>query len=117
MLIFLHCVDQCLQSISFDLITGVENKADYNRSLQKVVWYNIKVNNVAVQYHRESIKEITPEQLKKTFRTNIFSYFYMVQAVMKYIGKGDVIINTTSVTAYRGSKQLIMLLQKEPQWL
>lgn len=68
---------------------------------------DILVNNAAVQYPQENIEDISSEQLEKTFRTNIFAYFYMVKAAMKYLKKGTSIINTTSVTAYRGSSHLL----------
>ena len=53
------------------------------------------------------MKEIAPEQLEKTFRTNIFGYFFMTQAVLPHLGQGAAIINTGSVTAYRGSGGLL----------
>jgi len=68
---------------------------------------DILVNNAAVQYPQKSITDITAEQLQKTFRTNIFSMFYMVKAAMPHLQKGSAIINTTSVTAYRGSPNLL----------
>lgn len=68
---------------------------------------DILVNNAAVQYLQENIEDITSEQLEKTFRTNIFSYFYMVKAALKFLQQGSCIINTTSVTAYRGSSHLL----------
>ncbi|MBA3815707.1 MAG: SDR family oxidoreductase [Parachlamydiaceae bacterium] len=69
---------------------------------------DILVNNAAEQHPQDSIEKITEEQLEKTFRTNIFSYFFMVKASLKYLKKNKgVIINTTSVTAYRGSEKLL----------
>jgi NAD(P)-dependent dehydrogenase (short-subunit alcohol dehydrogenase family) len=68
---------------------------------------DILVNNAAVQYPQESITDITAEQLQKTFATNIFSMFYLVKAAMPHLKEGSAIINTTSVTSYRGSPQLI----------
>jgi NAD(P)-dependent dehydrogenase (short-subunit alcohol dehydrogenase family) len=68
---------------------------------------NIVVNNAAMQFPAENIEEIKSENLHKTFETNIYSYFYITQASMKYLQEGDVIINTTSITAYRGSDHLI----------
>jgi len=68
---------------------------------------NILVNNAAIQFPSDDILTISEEQLKKTFETNIFSYFYMVQASLPFMHEGDSIINTTSVTAYRGSEHLI----------
>jgi len=68
---------------------------------------DILVNNAAVQYPQKSIEDITTKQLIKTFSTNIFSFFYFTKAVLKHFKKGACIINTASVTAYRGSPQLV----------
>jgi NAD(P)-dependent dehydrogenase (short-subunit alcohol dehydrogenase family) len=68
---------------------------------------DILVNNAAEQHPQKSIEKITARQLEKTFRTNIFSMFYLTKAAMKHLRKGSVIINTTSVTAYKGSPQLL----------
>lgn len=80
-------------------------------SVQRVVdelgGLNIVVNNAAEQHEKESVEEITAEQLERTFRTNIFAYFYIAQAALKHLKEGDVMINTTSVTSYRGSGHLI----------
>ncbi|MDF2679711.1 MAG: short-chain dehydrogenase/reductase [Brevibacillus sp.] len=65
------------------------------------------VNNCGVQYPQQSILDISNEQLEHTFRTNIFSFFYMTKAVLPYFSRGSVIINTASVTAYAGEKTLI----------
>lgn len=68
---------------------------------------DVLVNNAAEQHPQKEIAEITPEQIDRTFRTNIFGYFYMTQAAMPHLKKGSAIINTTSVTAYRGSAELL----------
>lgn len=68
---------------------------------------DILVNNHAVQYIQRDIEDITEEQLQETFQTNIISYFYMVQEALPYMGCGSTIINTTSVTAYEGNKDLL----------
>ena len=68
---------------------------------------DILVNNAAEQHPQESIEKITEKQLERTFRTNIFSFFFMTKAAMKYLNKGGAIINTTSVTAYKGSAHLL----------
>jgi NAD(P)-dependent dehydrogenase (short-subunit alcohol dehydrogenase family) len=65
------------------------------------------VNNAAEQHPKKTLEEISKEQLERTFRTNIFSYFYMAKAALPHLGEGSTIINTTSVTAYRGSPQLL----------
>lgn len=68
---------------------------------------DILVNNAAEQHPQGDIRDITPDQLDRTFRTNIFGYFYMTQAAMPHLRKSSAIINTTSVTAYRGSPELL----------
>jgi NAD(P)-dependent dehydrogenase (short-subunit alcohol dehydrogenase family) len=68
---------------------------------------DILVNNAAEQHPQESLEQITAEQLERTFRTNIFSYFYMGKAALPHLKEGSTIINTTSVTAYKGSAQLL----------
>ena len=68
---------------------------------------DILVNNAAEQHPQDSIEKITEKQLERTFRTNIFSFFFMVKAAMKHLKEGAAIINTTSVTAYKGSAHLL----------
>lgn len=68
---------------------------------------NILVNNAAEQHVKESLEEISQEQLERTFATNIFGPFYLTQAALKYLGEGDSIINTASIVAYRGHEKLI----------
>ena len=68
---------------------------------------DIIVNNAGLHWEAESIEDISTEQLSKTFQNNFFSYFWTTKYAMPYLKKGASIINTTSVTAYRGSPQLI----------
>ncbi len=68
---------------------------------------DILVNNAAFQKHQESIEEITNRQFEETFQTNIFGYFYMAKAALKYIPEGGSIINCGSVTGLEGSSGLI----------
>ncbi|MEP2059309.1 SDR family oxidoreductase [Maribacter litoralis] len=68
---------------------------------------NCVINNAAMQFPTEHIEDIKIENLHTTFETNIYPYFYIVKAAMKHLKAGDTIINTTSVTAYRGSEHLI----------
>jgi NAD(P)-dependent dehydrogenase (short-subunit alcohol dehydrogenase family) len=68
---------------------------------------NILVNNAGEQHPQERLEEITAEQLEKTFRTNIFSMFYLTKAALKYLKAGDAVINSASVTAYKGSEDLV----------
>lgn len=68
---------------------------------------DILVNNAAEQHPQETIENISAEQLEKTFRTNIFSMFFLAKAALPYLKQGSAIVNTTSVTAYQGNPQLI----------
>lgn len=68
---------------------------------------DILVNNAAEQHPQKDISSITAQQLEKTFKTNIFSYFYMVKATLPHLKQGSTIINTASITAYKGNAQLI----------
>ncbi len=68
---------------------------------------DILVNNAAEQHPQESIEKVTEKQLERTFRTNIFSFFFMTKAALKNLKKSAAIINTTSVTAYKGSAHLL----------
>jgi NAD(P)-dependent dehydrogenase (short-subunit alcohol dehydrogenase family) len=81
------------------------------RAVQSAVdmfgWIDILVNNAAFQQHQESIEDITDEQFERTFRTNIFGYFYMARAAVARMQRGSAIVNTGSITGIQGSKQLL----------
>jgi len=68
---------------------------------------HVLVNNAAEQHPQDSIEKISAEQLERTFRTNIFAMFYLVKAALPHLKEGSTIINTTSVTAYKGNPMLI----------
>ena len=68
---------------------------------------DILVNNAAEQHPQESLLDISAEQLEKTFRTNIFGQFFLTKAALPHLPEGGAIINTTSVTAYKGSSHLL----------
>lgn len=78
-----------------------------SRVMKKFGRLNILINNAAEQHVQESIEAISEKQLVRTFRTNVFSMFFMTKAALPHLHSGDVIVNTTSVTAYRGSPQLL----------
>lgn len=68
---------------------------------------DILVNNAAEQHPQDNFEDISCEQFEKTFKTNFFSYFYLVKAALPYLKEGSAIINTASVTAYKGSAHLV----------
>jgi len=68
---------------------------------------DVLVNNAAEQHPQESIEKISEEQLVRTFRTNIFAQFFMVKAALPHLKEGAAIVNTASVTAYKGSPMLL----------
>ncbi|GAA0727229.1 SDR family oxidoreductase [Clostridium malenominatum] len=78
-----------------------------NNTVNKFGGLDILVNNAAVQYVQTDISNITDEQLEKTFKTNIFSMFYLVRAALPHLKQGSSVINTASITAYRGHEQLL----------
>jgi NAD(P)-dependent dehydrogenase (short-subunit alcohol dehydrogenase family) len=75
--------------------------------VKKIGKIDILVNNAAIQFPTEDFLQISSKQLIKTFRTNIFSYFFLSQAAIPFMKSGSAIINSSSVTAYRGSHHLI----------
>jgi NAD(P)-dependent dehydrogenase (short-subunit alcohol dehydrogenase family) len=77
------------------------------KTIEELGGLHIVVNNAAEQHPQDNIEKISAYQLERTFRTNIFSQFFMVKAAMPHLKPGATIINTTSVTAYRGSPQLL----------
>jgi NAD(P)-dependent dehydrogenase (short-subunit alcohol dehydrogenase family) len=68
---------------------------------------DVLVNNASEQFYKESIEEIEPEQLERTFRSNIFSMFFLTRHAVKHMKEGSCIINTTSITAYQGAPMLL----------
>jgi len=68
---------------------------------------DILVNNAGEQHPDRDIRDITPQQLQRTFQTNIFSMFWLVQAAREHLKRGAAIINCTSVTMYQGEPELL----------
>jgi len=77
------------------------------QTVQQFGRLDVLVNNAAEQHVQTDFTEITAEQLERTFRTNIFGYFFMAQEALPHLKKGSAIVNTTSVTAYKGNPMLI----------
>jgi NAD(P)-dependent dehydrogenase (short-subunit alcohol dehydrogenase family) len=76
-------------------------------TVEKFGRLDILVNNAGEQHPDKDITDITPEQLQRTFQTNVFGMFYITQAARPHIKKGGAIINCTSITGYKGSKDLL----------
>lgn len=68
---------------------------------------DILVNNAAFQQHQEGLEDVTEEQWDRTFKTNIYGYFYMTKAALPHLEEGSAIVNTGSITGLEGSKQLL----------
>jgi NAD(P)-dependent dehydrogenase (short-subunit alcohol dehydrogenase family) len=77
------------------------------RAVQAFGRLDVLVNNAAVQYPQDNLEDISVEQMERTFRTNIFGMFHLTKAVLPHLKEGSTIVNSTSVTAYRGSPHLI----------
>src|SRR6476661_974784 len=77
------------------------------KTLKQFGKIDILVNNAATQFETEKLEDISSRQLLTTFATNFFSMVWITKAVLPHMSKGSAIINSTSVTAYRGSPKLI----------
>jgi NAD(P)-dependent dehydrogenase (short-subunit alcohol dehydrogenase family) len=93
--------------IPCDLKREQDAFAVVDMTMSELSHIDILVNNIAVQFPQNSIEDITSEQLGITFNTNIMSYFFMAKAVLPHLTGGSSIINTASITAYKGSERLI----------
>lgn len=82
-------------------------KSAVRQTIKELGALHILVNNAAEQHPQETIEKITEKQLVRTFRTNIFSMFFLTKAAMKHLKKGATIVNTASVTTYKGSSHLL----------
>ena len=91
--------------------TDIQKESNCIKAVKQVVKkfgrLDILVNNAAIHFPQDSIEKISSAQLEKTFRTNVFSMFFLTKAALQFMDKGSSIINTSSVTAYRGSGHLI----------
>jgi NAD(P)-dependent dehydrogenase (short-subunit alcohol dehydrogenase family) len=90
-----------------DLGTEAAAVAVVQSTIAELGRLDVLVNNAAEQHPQKSLEDITAEQLERTFRTNVFAMFYLTRAALPHLREGAAIVNTTSVTAYRGSKDLL----------
>lgn len=93
--------------IKGDLTEENFSKQVVEKVLNELGKVDILVNNSAVQYPQNSLLDITNEQLRKTFETNVFAYFYLTKALLPLLKEGSSIINTSSVTGFEGHIRLI----------
>ena len=82
-------------------------KKAVQRTVEQLGGLNVLVNNAAEQHPQESIQDVTEEQLVRTFRTNFFGYFFLAKHAVPHLTEGDSIINTCSVTAFKGMPTLL----------
>jgi NAD(P)-dependent dehydrogenase (short-subunit alcohol dehydrogenase family) len=94
-------------TIRADLSKEQECNRVVARAADELGGLDVVVNNVAYQSPVESLEELTTEQWDRTFRTNIYSYFWVTRAALAHLGKGSSIINTSSINGLRGNKSLI----------
>ncbi len=93
--------------LKHDVRNSDECRAAVKRTVVELGGLNILVNNAAYQMAQKKFEEITEAQLRRTFETNIFAYFYMAQAALPHLVKGDAIINTGSIVGKTGIPILI----------
>jgi NAD(P)-dependent dehydrogenase (short-subunit alcohol dehydrogenase family) len=94
------------------LIPGDVRKVEFCRkaveqTVKEFGGLDILVNNAAFQQHQKSLEDVTEEQWDRTFKTNIYGYFYMTKAALEYLKPGSSIVNTGSITGLEGSKELL----------
>jgi NAD(P)-dependent dehydrogenase (short-subunit alcohol dehydrogenase family) len=99
--------DRKALAIPGDLRSAEHCREVVERTVEELGGLDILVNNVAFQLEQDDIRKIDEEQLERTFRTNVFSFFWVTQAALEHMGDGASIINTGSVVALRGSKGLL----------
>ncbi len=93
-------------------IDGDLKKPEFSRravkeTIAKLGKLDILVNNAAYQQHQSGLDELSEEQWDRTFKTNIYGYFYMTKAALPHLEKGSAIVNTGSITGLEGSKELL----------
>lgn len=103
----IHAIGRKCKLIASDLSKAKNCKKVIDVTIKEFNRIDILVNNIAEQHVQTEFEDITEAQLQQTFATNVFSYFYMIKAALPYLKKGSCIINSTSITSYKGSHHLI----------
>jgi NAD(P)-dependent dehydrogenase (short-subunit alcohol dehydrogenase family) len=105
-----QCVEQegrtCLM-IRGDIGDAAFCRDAVRQAAEELGGLDILVNNAGEQHPQEKLEDITPEQMERTFRTNIFGAFFMTQAALEHLEEGSSIINTTSITSFQGHPKLL----------
>lgn len=78
-----------------------------NETISRFGQLDVLVNNAAVQFPKDNLEEISSDQFRETFETNMYAYFYFANEAVKHMEKGSSIINTTSINAFKGSGHLV----------
>ena len=94
-------------AIPMDVRDEAQVEAAVTRAIDDFGRIDILVNNAGEQHPDQDITDISEEQLRRTFQTNIFGMFFLTQAVRPHLAAGSAIINCTSVTSFQGSKELL----------
>jgi NAD(P)-dependent dehydrogenase (short-subunit alcohol dehydrogenase family) len=94
------------------LIPGDVRESDFcleavTRTVEEFGALDVLVNNAAYQQHQETLEDVSENQWDRTFKTNIYGYFYMVKAALPHLKRGSAIVNTGSITGLEGSKELL----------
>jgi len=93
--------------IATDISDEQNCKDVVDKTLEEFKHIDILVNNAAMQFEQHNIEDISAEQLERTFKINIFAQFYLSRFVAPHLSEGSTIINTASITAFRGNQQLM----------
>ena len=94
-------------ALQADLTDPKVCKEVVERTVEEFGKLNILVNNAAYQQHQESLEDVSEEQWDRTFKTNIYAYYYMAKAALPHLREGSAIVNTGSITGLEGSKELL----------